>query len=293
MAELPKVAGLWVGGPLSWLEQLCLKSFVDMGHPTALYTYDEVTGIPEGVEVLDGQTILPDPEMYKHERSGSYALFSDIFRFHMIAKAPGTIWIDTDIYCWRPMLLQQDHYFGFETPRRMNGAVLGLPADSEMLRLMLEQASDPYRIPEYLGPATQAEYEARAEAGNPVHAAEMPWGVWGPHCVTWAARKSGEVKYAQPMSVFYPVPFRDRNVFFRRPVLAMNYAKDDTLTFHLWGRIKRMAGRRYEGSTPERSFLKYLLDKHHLDPGLARITSHGKFDFAEETSALETTSEES
>ncbi len=281
MSELPKVAGLWVGGSLSWLEQLCLKSFVDMGHPTALYTYEDVTGVPEGVEVLSGQDILPDPEMYKHERSGSYALFSDIFRFHMVAKAPGTVWIDTDIYCWRPMVLPQDHYFGWESARQMNGAVLGLPADSEMLRLMLDQTSDPYNIPEYYNANMQAEYTARAEAGDPVHAAEMPWGVWGPHCVTWAARKSGEVKFAQPTSVFYPVPFPHRNTFFRRPVLSMKYARDDTLTYHLWGRIKRIAGKRHEGSAPERSFLKYLLDKHEVDPTQARITSHGKFDFSE------------
>ena len=283
MADLPKVAGLWIGGALSWLEQLCLKSFVDMGHPTALYTYEKVTGVPEGVEVLNGQDILPDPDVYKHERSGSVALFSDIFRFHMIAKAPGTIWIDTDIYCWKPMVLDQDHYFGWESHRQMNGAVLGLPGDSEMLRLMIEQTDDPYKIPEYYNDKTKAEYAARAEAGDPVHAAEMAWGVWGPHCVTWAAKKSGEVKFAQPTSVFYPVPFPDRNMLFRRPALSMRYSDDSTLTYHLWGRIKRVAGRRHGGSAPDRSFLKYLLDRHEIDPAQALITSHGKFDFTEET----------
>ena len=27
MAKLPEIASLWIGGQLSWLEQLCLKSF--------------------------------------------------------------------------------------------------------------------------------------------------------------------------------------------------------------------------------------------------------------------------
>ncbi len=292
IAEHPKVAGLWIGGALSWLEQLCLKSFVEMGHPTALYTYEEVTGVPDGVEILSGQDILPDPDVYKHERSGSVALFSDIFRFHMIAKAPGTIWIDTDIYCWKPMVLDGDHYFGWESNRQMNGAVLGLPGDSEMLRLMLDFTSDPYNIPDFYGEKVAANYRARAEAGDPVHAGEMPWGVWGPHCVSWAARKSGEVKFAQDRTVFYPVPFPDRNIFFRRLALAMRHADESTLTFHLWGRIKRMSGRRYEGSTPDRSFLKYLLDKHEIDPTAAPITSHGKFDFVAEDEALEDAAEE-
>ena len=53
-----------------------------------------------------------------------------------------------------------------------------------------------------------------------------------------------------------------------------------------------MAGRRYEGSTPDRSFLKYLLDKHEIDPTAAPITSHGKFDFVAEDETLEDAAEE-
>jgi len=197
----------------------------------------------------------------------------------MIAKAPGTIWIDTDIYCWKPMVLDGDHYFGWESGNQMNGAVLGLPSDSKMLQLMLDFTSDPYNIPEFYREEVQAAYRAKADAGTPVHAGEMPWGVWGPHCVTWAAKKSGEVKYVQPTKVFYPVPFPDRQIFFRRPALSMRYADESTLAFHLWGRIKRISAKKHEGSAPERSFLKYLLDRHEVDPDAAKITSHGKFDF--------------
>ena len=31
MAKLPEIASLWIGGQLTWLEQLCLKSFADAG----------------------------------------------------------------------------------------------------------------------------------------------------------------------------------------------------------------------------------------------------------------------
>ena len=48
--SLPIVASLWIGGRLSFLEQVCLKSFVDHGHRTILYTYGAVAGVPDGVE---------------------------------------------------------------------------------------------------------------------------------------------------------------------------------------------------------------------------------------------------
>ena len=54
--SLPIVASLWIGGRLSFLEQVCLKSFVDHGHRTILYTYGAVAGVPDGVEVLDAKS---------------------------------------------------------------------------------------------------------------------------------------------------------------------------------------------------------------------------------------------
>lgn len=36
MPSLPTIATLWIGSELSWLEQLCLRSFVDAGHETGI-----------------------------------------------------------------------------------------------------------------------------------------------------------------------------------------------------------------------------------------------------------------
>lgn len=288
MSDLPPVAALWIGGSLSWLERLCLTSFVEMGHPTTLYTYGPVDFVPEGVSVRDGREIADVDGFITHERSGSFALFSDFFRFHLMAKAPGVIWVDTDIYCWKPLVLGQPHVFGYEAPNRMNGAVLGLPPDSEALRLMLDFTAAPYTIPEFFGPKVRAEYEARAAAGDPVHASEMPWGVWGPLGLTWALRKSGEERFAQPEAVFYPVPFAARSNFFKRPLLAQRMIAEETLTIHIWGRIKRISGKRFDGIAPEGSFLGMLLSKHRIDPAEAPIRSHGKFSFDEEAETEET-----
>ena len=40
------IQSLWIGGKLSKMEHLCLKSFADNGHTVHLYTYDKVDNVP-------------------------------------------------------------------------------------------------------------------------------------------------------------------------------------------------------------------------------------------------------
>jgi hypothetical protein len=285
MSDLPRVAGLWIGGSLTWLEQLCLTSFVAMGHPTVLYTYGAVGGVPDGVEVRDGAEIMPDPEVYTHERSGSVALFSDIFRFHLMVRAPGTVWIDTDVYCVRPLDMGP-YIFGFETDEnRLNGAILALPSDSPGLKLLLDLTADPYQIPRFYTGRYRAQLEAAKAAGTPVHAGEMPWGVWGPVGVTWAMHETGEVDHALARPVLYPVHFAERAIFFKRPLLVRRQITSQTHTVHIWGRIKRISAKRHDGGVPPNCWLDVKLREHGIDPMAAPITSHGKFDYAATTGA--------
>lgn len=287
MADLPRVAALWIGGSLTWLEQLCLTSFVEMGHPTALYTYGEVTGVPAGVQICDGNDIMSDPDVYTHERSGSVALFSDIFRFHLMVKAPGTVWIDTDVYCVKPLDMGP-YIFGYETDEnRLNGAILALPPESAGLKLLLDLTADPYQVPAFYTGKFRAQLEAAAAAGTPIHAGEMPWGVWGPVGVTWAMHETGEVEHALARPVLYPVHFADRAAFFKRPMLVARQITPETRTVHIWGRIKRISAKRHDGGVPPNCWLDVKLKQHNIDPMAAPITSHGKFDYSETEDAVE------
>ena len=62
-----------------------------------------MAGEPEGVEIRDGRDVLDTENFQTHARTGSVALFSDLFRFHMIAKDPEIIYVDTDVYSVRPI----------------------------------------------------------------------------------------------------------------------------------------------------------------------------------------------
>jgi len=76
-----QIVSLWIGGELGAIERLSLRSFVAHGHPVALYSYGEVTGVPAGVELRDAAALLPHAmAMTLRYANGSFALFSNMFR---------------------------------------------------------------------------------------------------------------------------------------------------------------------------------------------------------------------
>lgn len=106
---------LWIGGTLSKMEQLAMKSFVDNDLEYHLYTYGEVTNVPEGVIIKDGNEILPESEIFRY-KNGSVSAFSNLFRFTMLFKRGG-YWVDTDLACIRPFKFEKDYVVVTEPSR--------------------------------------------------------------------------------------------------------------------------------------------------------------------------------
>ncbi len=80
------------------MERLCLRSFLDHGYDVNLYTYGDVAGVPVGVRLMDGCEILPRERIFTNAKGfgkGSYANFSDLFRYHLLHKRGGW-WFDMD-----------------------------------------------------------------------------------------------------------------------------------------------------------------------------------------------------
>ena len=109
---------LWIGKPLTNLEHLCLKSFVDNGHTVHLYTYSEVENVPDQVTIKDGNEILDKSEIYTY-KNGSVSAFSNLFRFTVLYKKGG-YWIDTDLLCVKPIDYKEDFVFSSEPDHNYN-----------------------------------------------------------------------------------------------------------------------------------------------------------------------------
>ncbi|PVA10528.1 hypothetical protein DC366_06355 [Pelagivirga sediminicola] len=268
---------LWVEGPLSYVEQLCVQSFLDAGHEVTLYHYGPVTRVPDGAAVVHGDAILKRDEFIQHGRTGSLALFSDVFRYHLLAQSDRTIWADTDAYCVKPFRTETGHYYGWESNKHINGGVLGLPKDSPALAGLLEMTRDEYGIPEWFEDGEKTKLQKLADAGTPVHCSEMQWGVWGPHAVTHYLHKTGEDKYALPIEVLYPIGFKNRRHMVKAARLASaeSCLTDATTSIHLYGRrIRRFLSSRPGGMPDKGGLIEKLLRKHGIDPHAAPIPDH-------------------
>lgn len=109
------IQSLWIGEKLENLELLTLKSFVAQGHEFHLYTYSEIkTPIPKGVLLKDANSIITKDKIFTYKSKneyghgkGSYAGFSDIFRYKLLYEKGGW-WVDMDVTCLQ--------YFDIKTP---------------------------------------------------------------------------------------------------------------------------------------------------------------------------------
>lgn len=276
MTDLPTIASLWIGGSLSWLEQLCLKSFADAGHPTILYSYEPIPNIPEGVAAGNAADIFPAEPMLRHARTGSPAIHADLWRLHLLAKTDA-IWVDADMYCHKPFSFGSPFVFGWEKPDLVCNAVLGLPRDSKTLAALLDFLSDPYVIAPWLKPAQRAELEQEAAAGTPVHLTEQNWGFTGPAAVTHFLKETGEIAHAQGVDVFYPISFKDRNHMIRRSFNIPDRLSDNTKGVHFWARRMKPRLQEKENNVPmQGSYLRQLIEKHAIVPADAPIPAKVK-----------------
>ncbi len=281
MARTREVGTLWIGGALSWMEELCLKSFVDAGQKITLFSYEDIPNVPKGVLRRDGREIIDTDNFLKYEKKDSFALFADLFRLHMIRACPGMIWVDTDVYCHRPMTYDSDYVFGFELPgkQRVNNAILGMPAKSKLLKAMIDFTSDPFGIPEFLKPKQIAEYTDACDSGNPVHVSQQPWGVWGPMMVTHFVHKLGLAGEVQPMEAFYPIPFPNRTRFLKGNASVQRQLTDQTTALHIWASNKREIGLRHQGLPPAGSWFEVAMKKHGLLKAATPIKGRGRHVF--------------
>lgn len=267
-----QIGALWVHGPLSYLEQLCLTSFRDAGHHVVLYTYNDVSRIPEGIEERDANEILPETSFITHERSGSPAPHSDRFRYRMLQQVDKIIWADTDAYCVKPFETETGRFFGWESDSQINNGVLGLPKDSETLRLLVEFTEDEFSIPPWFPAKEQDRLKRLKDEGSPVSAGQMSWGVWGPQALTHFLLSTGEDKYAFARAALYPFSYGDRNLMLRRGVDVDNYITDETYSIHFYGRRMRRRIDEKEGGIPKRwSLIGRLLAQHNINPSDAPI----------------------
>jgi hypothetical protein len=182
-----KFGSLWVGGPLTKIQEISLSSFVFYGHDITLYVYDKDLKVPDGVKKANARDILPEDDLFLVE--GSYAAFSDIFRYNMIQKT-GLAWVDADSIClsdsWH---FEDDIFASYEigiTPSVVGG-VLSLNKDSEILKYLINEVDS-------------------------VDKSSMLWTELGPQLLNKAFLKFDYMKYAYDWKILLGIQIHEWNM---------------------------------------------------------------------------------
>nr|WP_315401615.1 glycosyltransferase [uncultured Duganella sp.] len=113
---------LWVDGPLTAIEELCIASFVRKGYRISLWTYDKRLRAPSGCAVRDAREILPEACLFLNGEA-SYAGFSDWFRYALLQREGG-LYVDADVIAVRPAAAVPTHAFLVTERTRRGGAII-------------------------------------------------------------------------------------------------------------------------------------------------------------------------
>lgn len=105
---------LWTNGKLGTMERLSLASFLKTGHTVHLYTYEDVESVPEGVDVKNGNEIIPQ-SFLDYRKFINHGTFADFFRYKLLLEKGGW-WSDSDVIALRHFSFIEDYVFGCMGP---------------------------------------------------------------------------------------------------------------------------------------------------------------------------------
>ena len=235
-----------------------MRSVLRHGNSLTLYSYRDVPGVPEGVEVRDAAVILPEERMIRHS-GGSPAPFADWFRYALQQRGAGT-WIDLDIYFVAPLTEPGNYLFGLQEPGVINNAVLRLPPDCPLVAALLDLFERDRPLP-WLSVRERAMDRWNRLFAPSKRRERLPWGATAPRALTALAYKLDVAHHALPAEVFYPVPYQRAEWILDPRLRLEDMIGPRTVTVHLWNELIRPFK---QGPAPAGSFLERLFAEGEL-----------------------------
>lgn len=236
MAEF---GSLWVGRPLSKIEQTCLSSFIYHGHSFTLFVYDKDLKVPEGIIKKDANEIISEDQLFKVDNS--YGPFADMFRYTMISKTNLT-WTDTDNICLQSEWNFPEYLFGMQGgPHKIvaNG-LLRAPKDSALIKDLMEYA-------------------------NSFDKTEIKWGEIGPQLLTEKIHKYNLSQYIRKPKVFYPVNYWEwEDIFDPLKKQQVIHQARSSHTLQIWNQMLNRKGID-NNNLPEGSAIDYYYNLYMGD----------------------------
>jgi Alpha 1,4-glycosyltransferase conserved region/Glycosyltransferase sugar-binding region containing DXD motif len=250
---------LWIGRPLSLIEQLSITSFLQNGHEYHLYCYDKIKNIPEGTTLRDASEILPASEIFCYQQGpgkGSVSAFSNLFRYKLLLDRGGW-WVDADVVCLKPFDFADPVIFAsvrFEAGTRITSAIFKLPPGHAVARKCYEIARNE----------------------NP---ANLTWGKTGPLLIDQVVRETGMQHCVKTPDVFSPISCLEWKSLLKnnppKPVFT-----DESYAIHLFHEMWRRDGIHVNPATGELRPANYFRELCRQMRGKPKLTFDGTTPFA-------------
>ncbi|MGI9370084.1 MAG: hypothetical protein ACR2O2_14725 [Ruegeria sp.] len=264
--NLPSVAGFWYGSDLSWLETLCIQSFLDHGHHFVLYLPQMIKGVPEGAEVRSASEIFwPPPFSLEEKERHKVAVFSDLFRLHLCQQTD-FIWVDLDAFCVKPFDFDTPWVFGDCRDGLIPNGVLGLPKGSETLALMSDFVMSPNPTQPWRGKRLKRLNRRRIDAGETWGIESLPWGCSGPKALNHFLHQTGEDKHALGPDALYPLVPGELWRLHIPSVATADIEREGVYSVHIYGHQKKEMANKLSGLPKPNSYLDRICRRHSIDP---------------------------
>lgn len=228
----PIIQGLWIGSRLSTMERLSIKSFLAHGHRYHLYTYTDIEGVPPGATVMDADEIVPVNRIFRYPNAGSYAGFSDIFRYKLLLLR-GNWWADMDTVCCRPFDFSDSVVISSERAGAgcwyANVGVLKFPPSSPVM-------------------------EAACRISGAKDPESLTHGEIGPALMEWLVARFSLESYVKAPEIFCPISCS------RRALLTSPGGEipREAFTVHLWNEMWAADALNRDGQFPSDSIYEQL-----------------------------------
>ncbi len=262
-----RIATLWIGKKLSFLELICLKSMECVGQKPILYLYEEIENAPDFVEVRDAREVLHTNEIkdiYGQNHLDDPRLWSDIFRIKLMVRTP-YIWADTDAYA----LQEHKSSNGYLFARKRRGSegfipngILRLAQDSQALRLLDDFISRKGALPPWWDEKQKQDYLSNH---TDVSFETLPLGVTGPEALGYFLELTREHSNALAFRVLYPLRARNKKDLLETPRRIGPESFPESMSLHLYATGIRRRLIRSGGIPPAGSLLDYLCAQTGID----------------------------
>ena len=257
--KLPVIQSLWVGNPLSKLEQLCIQSFIDHGHEFHLYVYADVQNIPAGTVIKDANEILSADKIF-HYSNGSLAGFSDWFRYEMLRKVGG-FWVDMDVVCIKPFEFGDKLVVGRGTWHTADTAVIG--GQHEVLNAVCNSCRDFPKSQPWDDEKTRR-YKLKLRLLRRGRDKSKFGAVGGPMVLTNALKYFDLFDLCKPHTYFYPIHFLNWDSVFDETYAGGYVFNEHTHALHLWNEMLRKGGIDKNATFLHNSLIEQLKRKHGI-----------------------------